>query len=203
VVDIEASLEAAARQYAEGCVKTWEDLARYEEVLKRCDPDLIIECGTFSGKSALWFAKHSAARIITIDTDPAPRDEDVRQAWGKLFGQIHFIMGSSTDPVVTTKVRDFAHDARRVMVVLDSDHGREHVLRELKMYGPLVTPGQYLVVEDTLLHYMPEEERAHYDGDPLEAVRTWQPRRGWQHDDQLEEMFAVTQFPRGWWRYAG
>lgn len=200
--DVQASLEAVDRQNAEGCVKTWEDLHRYSLVLRAVDPDLIIETGTFSGKSALWFAKHSSARVITIDTELAPRDEEVRQAWGKLMGQIHFIHGSSTAESTLKVVNDMRRDARRVMVILDSDHAREHVIQELLTYGPMVTSGSYMVVEDTLLHYMPQEERDVYEGDPLQAVQRWQMYffDEWEHDDYLQHVHEVSQFPKGWWK---
>jgi len=37
------------------------------------------------------------------------------------------------------------------MVFLDSLHNKEHVLAELKAYAPLVSPGSYIIVEDTHL----------------------------------------------------
>jgi cephalosporin hydroxylase len=40
------------------------------------------------------------------------------------------------------------------MVVLDSDHSHEHVLTELRSYGPLVTEGCFLVVADTILGHL-------------------------------------------------
>jgi cephalosporin hydroxylase len=52
------------------------------------------------------------------------------------------------------------------MVVLDSDHSHAHVLAELRRFGPLVTPGQFLVVADTGLG-IPEASRV--------RVRDWGP----------------------------
>lgn len=56
------------------------------------------------------------------------------------------------------------------MVVLDSDHSKEHVLRELQIYHRFVAVGKHLVVEDT--HFGHQANRAFGPG-PLEAVRAF------------------------------
>jgi cephalosporin hydroxylase len=45
-------------------------------------------------------------------------------------------------------VRAAVAAAERVLVVLDSDHSREHVLQELRLYTTLVPVGSLLVVAD-------------------------------------------------------
>ena len=37
------------------------------------------------------------------------------------------------------------------MVILDDDHSREHVLKEMITYGDIVTSGCYLIVEDSFI----------------------------------------------------
>src|ERR1700677_3924698 len=108
-------------------------------------PDVVIETGTWHGGSALFLAMVCDAighgRVITIDVDPGdPLPEHDR---------ITYLRGSSTDPDMLTRVRELTGQATSVMVILDSDHDREHVLAELNAYGDIVTVGGYLIVEDT------------------------------------------------------
>jgi hypothetical protein len=54
--------------------------------------------------------------------------------------RLTYLTASSTDPQVVAQVAERAAGAGPVLVVLDSDHGRDHVLAELRAYAPMVTP---------------------------------------------------------------
>ena len=63
---------------------------------------------------------------------------------------------------------------------IDLDHSREHVLAELRSYGPLVTVGCYLVVADTILGHLdarqtPRNRSKLYlkGNEPLSALETY------------------------------
>ena len=43
------------------------------------------------------------------------------------------------------------------MVILDSDHTESHVIQELNIYSKIVSKKNYLIVQDTGIHYMPEK----------------------------------------------
>ena len=121
------------------------DLWVYQEILCELRPDLIVETGTAYGGSALFLAQiceHLGnGNVITIDPveySPSAKHE-----------RILYFQGSSISPDVFNAVAGMAKNARSVMVVLDSDHKKAHVAEEMRLYAPLVTPGSYLVVEDT------------------------------------------------------
>lgn len=203
--DLALSLEEARHQGAEGCVKIHSDLDRYRVVINRVAPDLVVECGTFSGKSACWFAETASCHVVTVDR-VAQVDEETYARGG---ARVTWLVGDTTDASILEAVRgviervgDLEHHEPRVMVVLDSDHSCDHVLRELVLYTPLVSLGSYCVVEDGILHWMDEAERAHYIGDPIQAIDRWLAHAGpgWVVDRDLEDLHTATLFPKGWLR---
>ncbi len=177
------------RQNAEGCVKVWEDIDRYRAVISLTRPDLIIECGTHTGASAEFFAS-LVPHVITIDV--------IDLTDGCLPENVTPILGSSSvDDDVITLVTTRAQRHERIMVVLDSDHTAAHVEREIDAYGPLVTPGCHLVVEDGIARWMPGENAY---GSPLDAIETrLRGNRLWAHDAVVQDRHRVTMYPEGWW----
>lgn len=153
-------------------LKSPSDLWVYQEMLWDLRPTLIIETGTACGGSALFFARTldrigGQSMVVTIDIDAAPEMPKHRR--------ITPIIGSSVDPEIVRAMRACASTHPRVMVVLDSDHSQEHVMAELEAYADLVTPGQFLVVEDTNICGRPVEIDWKGGPGPGEAVDAWWP----------------------------
>ena len=85
------------------------------------------------------------------------------------------------------------------MVVLDSDHSKDHVMAELDAYAPLVSQGCYLICEDTAINGHPIFEA--YGPGPAEALMEWLPahRDEWEVDPRREK-FLMTFNPGGFLR---
>ena len=100
------------------------------------------------------------SNVLTVDLqDRADRPAHER---------IEYIHGSSIAPETVKTITDRVKGAGSIMVILDSDHGAEHVLEELRIYSALVTDGSYLIVEDTNVNGHPVLPE-HGPG-PMEAV---------------------------------
>ncbi len=199
-----------------------QDIAAFQEVVWTVKPDLIIETGIAHGGSLIL----SASILALIDyceaaeagevLDPAkPKrtvlgiDIDIR-AHNRaaidahpLRSRIETIEGSSIAPEVAGQVRAAARSKERVLVALDSNHTHAHVLEELKLYAPLVTPGSYCIVFDTAIEDMPEgtfPDRAWDKGNnPKTAVReflTSHPEYG--IDRSMHEKLLITEAPEGY-----
>jgi cephalosporin hydroxylase len=181
-------------------VPTWKvplDLWVYQELLVELAPDLIVETGTAHGGSGLYLATLCQAlgrgQVVSVDIGHWPD----RPAHPRLT----YLTASSTDPQVIEQVAARAEGAACVLVVLDSDHRRDHVLEELRAYAPLVTPGSYLVVEDTNVNGHPVYEA--FGPGPMEAVADFLKERDDFTVDRSREKFFLTFNPGGWLRKLG
>jgi hypothetical protein len=93
-------------------------------------------------------------RVIGIDIDIRLHNRAAILAH-PFAASITMVEGSSVASDVIDQVRRIAAEHRRIVVLLDSNHTHEHVLSELRAYAPLVTPGSYCVVFDTIIEDMP------------------------------------------------
>ncbi len=190
--DAAANLIVAANRYDYSYLWSWmgvpiiqlpADVMATQEVIWASKPDVIVETGVARGGSVLFMASLleliGKGKVIGVDIDIRAHNRDTieRHLMAK---RVLLIDGSSTDPSVVAKVQTQIPDGASVMVVLDSDHSRDHVLAELRSYGPMVTQGCYLVVADTILGVL-DDDRAPRNrsklwlkGDePLAALETY------------------------------
>jgi cephalosporin hydroxylase len=83
------------------------------------------------------------------------------------------------------------------MVILDSDHSETHVLRELECYTPMVTPGSYCLVQDSVIDTL-DLFRAGRPG-PLPAIESFLKKASdFEVDEERCRRFLITHHPRGW-----
>lgn len=123
------------------------DLWLYQEIVHELRPDYIVETGTAHGGSALYLASIcdlvNHGNIFTIDIRS-------QSNWPR-HPRVTYLIGSSTSPEMERYVFEQIGTGKKVLVILDSDHSRAHVLREMEIYSQLVPVGGYLIVEDTIV----------------------------------------------------
>jgi cephalosporin hydroxylase len=92
----------------------------------------------------------SRRKVIGVDIEIRPHNRVAIEAH-PMATRIEMIEGSSIDDAVVAKVIKAALGYERVLVFLDSMHTHDHVVSELEAYAPLVSPGSYCVVFDTII----------------------------------------------------
>jgi cephalosporin hydroxylase len=131
-----------------------EDMIRIQEVIYRVKPDVVIETGVAHGGSLIFYASLFKAmgkgRVIGIDIEIRPHNRKAIESHD-LFEYITLVEGSSIDPAIVERVKSLVRPGERVLVMLDSNHTRDHVLAELEAYSPLVAAGSYIVAADGIM----------------------------------------------------
>lgn len=152
------------------------DMWALQEIIWKVKPDLIIETGIAHGGSLIMNASllslldltdaiHSKTNLNPIDSkrkvlgiDIDIRKHNKNAILSHPFAhKIEMYEGSSTSDFVFDNVKNFSKNFNNILVILDSNHTHDHVLRELELYSSLVSKGSYLVVFDTIIENMPSD----------------------------------------------
>ncbi len=115
---------------------------------------MLIETGVAHGGSLIFYASLFKAmdkgRVIGVDIEIRPHNRAAIEAH-PLSDRITLIEGSSIEPAIVEKVRALISPGETVLVLLDSNHTKDHVLSELRAYGPLVSVDSYIVATDGVM----------------------------------------------------
>lgn len=185
-----------------------QDAFRLQEIIFDVKPEVIIETGVAMGGSTLFYATLCQAmglgRVIAIDKDLRPPNRRAIEAH-PLSKWVTLIEGDSTAPETVAQLPV----GKRGLVILDANHSKAHVARELELYHPYVAEGSYLVVADGFkreLVDVPRGKEAWSWDHPVAAVENFlerhpefesvQPPRRYSRSQTQE----VSHFLEGWLR---
>jgi cephalosporin hydroxylase len=228
-IDYEWLVESAKKRYSyrfqwlgRPIIQYPQDILALQELIWEIKPDLVIETGIAHGGSLIFSASMLAAldyceavqagnvldpraskrKVLGIDVDIRTHNRAAIEAH-PLAHKISMIEGSSVDPEVIFRVREFAEPFERILVCLDSNHTHDHVLAELEAYASLVSVGSYCIVFDTVIEDMPSgffPDRAWDKGNnPKTAVWKYlETHPEFEVDKNIEHKLLITVAPDGY-----
>lgn len=175
------------------CLKNPLDTWIYQELIYTINPDIIIEIGSYEGGTTLFFANIldiiGKGRVISIDID--------RSNFKAKHDRIIVVDGDSASQEVFSKVTELCKD-KKILIIHDGAHDKEHVLKDLTLYSTLVSVGSYLIVEDTIIDLFEYGDGlgTPYEG-PLSAITEFvKTNNNYVIDDDCER-YLLTYNQRG------
>jgi cephalosporin hydroxylase len=191
-----------------------EDMIRLQEVICFLRPDVIIETGVAHGGSlifqaSLFKAMDHPGRIIGLDIEIRPHNRRAIENHN-LAPLITLIEGDSVAPDVVAQVSKLVRPVDTVMVILDSNHTKAHVTKELEAYAPLVTKGSYIVGTDGVMGLVSDTPHGRTDwssDNPTAAVSEFAASHpefvieepAWRFNES-ELNRSITAWPNAWLR---
>ena len=153
-----------------------EDLIRIQELIFEIKPDVIIETGIAHGGSLIFYAHLLSVigkgKVIGIDIDIREHNR-VEIEKHKLYSFIKLIEGSSIALETINQIKPLISPKAKVLVILDSNHSKEHVAKELELYSKFVSKDSYIIACDGIMQNLGGAPRSEDDWDwnnPISAI---------------------------------
>lgn len=138
-----------------------EDLMLQQELLSEGRFSAVIETGVARAGGLLFSASilrlnGNEAPVIGVDNIIHPHAYDAIES-SSVSEKIKLVEGNSVALDVVNTVRELLSGLDgKFLVVLDSDHSTEHVLKEMRLYGELCKKGSVMLVCDTVIDELGE-----------------------------------------------
>lgn len=173
------------------------DLHLYQELIFRIKPKFILQTGVADGGSILYFASILDLMQMPLDVLVIGVDIKLSENSKKINNpRVRLFEGDSTDPDLVAEIKKILSPDGGI-VVLDSDHSKQHVLREMQIYKDFVASGSYMIVEDTNVNGHPVQP--FFGPGPYEALKDFM--RGnvnFFQDNELWRRNKISFHQRGW-----
>jgi len=189
-----------------------QDICYLQEIIWETKPKIIIECGIARGGSLILYAsiaksysyKNKKIKIIGID-NKIKKNNYRNIMKHPLSNNITLINGSSTSLNVFKKLKNIIAEEKNILVILDSNHTEDHVLKELYMYSPLIKKGKYIFVMDTGIQFADPKSFKNkrpwsQNNNPYTAVKKFLKTKigkKFKIERKYEKRFIITSSPNG------
>jgi cephalosporin hydroxylase len=182
------------------------DIVMMQELIWKVRPDVIVETGVAHGGSAILYASIleliGKGYVIGVDIEIRSYNK-VAIMSHPLSKRIRLIEGSSIDEEIVNQVKSMVKNSEKIMVVLDSNHSREHVYKEMLSYAPMVSDDSYLVTMDgtqAMVSDIPRGKKEWAEDNPLRAIEEFlEANSEWEVDPYYNRML-ITSNPSGFLR---
>lgn len=157
-------------------IQTPEDLVLMQELIFKVRPDFIIECGIAHGGGLIYYASLlellNKGEVVGVDIEIREHNRRVIETH-PLAKRIKMIEGDSASEETVKEIKKIIPQGSKVIVCLDSDHTKPHVLKELELYQDFIIPGGYFMVSDTVISELAKagiDPEKYLNNSPKEAV---------------------------------
>lgn len=173
-------------------VKSPLDFWIYREIIFEQKPDVIIEIGTHCGGSTLALAhicdNMGNGNVISLDISHNKVPRLVRD-----HPRILLIEGDACQSF--NEVKGWIPENGKVLIIEDSAHTFDNTIKVLMTYSPLIKPGGYFIVEDSICNH------GLFTGPspgPYEAIEAFLEMNPDFESDRSKESFLITWNPKGY-----
>jgi cephalosporin hydroxylase len=185
-----------------------QDLFAMQEVIRKLRPSLIIELGVCWGGTTLFLSsvqtEEGGGMVLGVDIF-APDDLECRiydAMDDHTLSAIQLFQASSTAPETLAKIKELVEEwggnQGKVMMIIDTNHTEEQVLRELWLYSTLAS---YMVVCDTIVEDLPKpKDRPWGPGNsPRSALNKFlAENKEWERDTEICNKMLFSCQPDGY-----